>query len=149
MISYLYRLNYDLKLSNASRVGESEAAETTTSEEALTGSTRALWTRPELVAHAKVYILADKCLIVGLKALALRKFATSVREHIDVDDFAHAMQQVYKFTLETDKGLKDVIISTLYKHRYLLDQKEVQAVLKDHGAVTYDLVMYMRKEIGG
>ncbi|RYP10046.1 hypothetical protein DL764_000904 [Monosporascus ibericus] len=143
MISYLYLLNYDLKLGNASQVGEGEAAETATSEEAPAGSTRASRTRPALVAHAKVYILADKCLISGLKALALRKFATSVREHIDVDDFVHAMQEVYNFTLENDKGLRDVIVSTLCKRRYLLDQKEVQVVLKDLGAVTYDLVITM------
>ncbi|RYP28766.1 hypothetical protein DL767_007059 [Monosporascus sp. MG133] len=114
MISYLYRLNYDpkpsdasrvgkgeaaetptsdydLKLGDASRVDEGEAAETPTYEEAPAGSTRALRTRPELVAHAKVYIFAEKCLISGLKALTFRKFATSVYEYIDVDNFAYVM----------------------------------------------------------
>ncbi len=86
-------------------------------------------------------------LIGGLKNLALRKFATSVHDHFDVDDFLLVVQEVYNTNLENDKGLRDVITSTLYQQRHLLGRKEVQVVLKDLGAATFDLVMYMNEQI--
>lgn len=145
-MSYFYRLDYGLGWIDQSRIVEDEATKTATSEVAA-DSTPTSQAHPELVAHAKVYILAEKYLISGLKALALQKFTTSVCDRFDADDFLHAIQEVYTSTLENDKGLRDVIASTLYQHRYLLDQKEVQAILKDLGAVTFDLVMYMHGQI--
>ena len=121
MIRYFYRFEYGLGWIGQSRFGENKAAEMATSEAVAADSTPASRAHPELVAHAKVYILAEKYLIGGLKALAL---------------------------LENGEGLRAVIVSTLYKHRYLLDQKEAQVILKELGAVTYDLVMYMHKQIG-
>ena len=146
MINYFYRLEYGLGWINLSRISEDEAAETATPE-AATDSTRQSPARPMLVAHAKVYMLADKYLISGLKALALRKFTTSVCNCFDANDFLHAMQEIYSSTSDNEDGLRAVIVSTLYKHRYLLDQKEVQAVLKDFGSVTYDLVMFIHKQV--
>ncbi|KAK4141204.1 uncharacterized protein C8A04DRAFT_39243 [Dichotomopilus funicola] len=147
MINYIYCLNYDLNRADPSRVGEDRAAGTAAFQEAPPDQTPAS-TRPDLLAHAKVFTLAEKYLISGLKALALQKFVASVSGGFDVDDFLDAVQQVYRSTLEEDGGLREIIVSTLYNHKYLLDQKEVQAVLKDIGAVTYDLVMFMHKQIG-
>ncbi|EAQ90444.1 hypothetical protein CHGG_02379 [Chaetomium globosum CBS 148.51] len=113
MISYFYRLNYDLNWVDSSREDEDGAAETATFEEAPANSSLASRTRPELVAHAKVYILSEKYLVGGLKALALQKFATSVCNHLDVDDFLPAIQEVYNFTSENDRGLRDVITEDL------------------------------------
>lgn len=146
-MSYFYRLDYSLGWIDQSRIVEDEATKTATSEEVAANLTLASQAHPEFVAHAKVYILAEKYLISGLKALALQKFTTSVCDRFDADDFLHAIQEVYTSTLQNEKGLRDVIVSTLYKHRYLLDQKEVQVILKDLGAVTYDLVMYMHRQI--
>ena len=142
MISYFYRLDYGMGWIDLSRIGEDKAAETATPK-AAADSTLLSPARPILVAHARVYMLAKKYFITGLKALALRKFTTSVCNRFDPDDFLHAMQQVYLSTSDNKDGLRAVVVSTLYKHRYLLDQKEVQAVLKDFGEVTYDLVMFI------
>ena len=134
MISYLYCLDYGQNGIDASQVGEDGPA----------GLIQSPGTCPELVAHARVYILAQKYLIGGLETLALRKFTNSVHHQFNVDSFLQAMEEVYNTTLEDDKGLRGVIISTLYQQRHLLDQKEVQVILKDLGAATFDLVMYMK-----
>ena len=141
MIRYFYHLDHGLGWIGQSRFGEEEAAETATSEAVAADSTPASRAYFELVAHAKVYILAEKHLFGGLKTLALQKFTTSVCDRFDADDFFHAMRGVCSSTLENGEGLRAVIVSTLYKYRYLLDQKEAQVILKELGAVTYDLVI--------
>jgi hypothetical protein len=132
MISYLYCPDYQNGI-DSSTVGEDPA-----------DFIQAPETCPELVAHARVYILAEKYLIGGLKTLALRKFTTSVHDHFNVDSFLQAMEEVYSTTLESDKGLRDIIIRTLYQQRHLLDRKEIQVILKDLGEATFDLAMYMK-----
>ncbi|KAK0707043.1 hypothetical protein B0T26DRAFT_728927 [Lasiosphaeria miniovina] len=69
MISYLYCLDH------------------LNSVEDPANSIQAPETCPELVAHTRVYILAEKYLIGGLKTLALRKFTTSVHDHFNVNSF--------------------------------------------------------------
>ncbi len=55
--------------------------------------------RNVLVAHAKVYTLAEKYLIRGLKAVALRRFkASAAHSWLDIDDFLQAIYEVYTST---------------------------------------------------
>ena len=98
-----------------------------------------------LTTHAKVYALAEKYLIRGLKAVALRKFKAAAAVCLDVDDFLQATLEVYTSTIEDERGLRDVVVETLFKNSEWLDQEKVRAVIKELGALTYDLVIYMRQ----
>ncbi len=60
------------------------------------------------MVHAKIYALAEKYLIPGLKALAVRKFDIASAKHWDSDDFLKAAQEAYTSTIETDRGLKAI-----------------------------------------
>lgn len=98
---------------------------------------------PKLIIHAKVYALAEEYHIKGLKALALEKFEAGIEQHWNSSEFAQAAYEVYTSTVESDKGLRDIIVQTLHAHPELLDKKEVQAVAKK-SSLAYDMMMYVR-----
>ncbi|KAI1391853.1 BTB/POZ protein [Hypoxylon trugodes] len=107
-------------------------------------------TTPSLVVHARVYALAEKYLIGGLKATALTKFRAIV-DNISSSsdeqrlDFAKAAREVYTSTVDVDTGLRDVILETLHKNPKFLDQKECRSILKELPTLTYDLLMRVRE----
>jgi hypothetical protein len=45
----------------------------------------------------------------------------------------------------SELSVRDIVVETLYKHREWLDREEMRDVLKAFGALTYDLVLYMRQ----
>src|SRR4051794_17257066 len=67
-------------------------------------------TCPSLVIHAKVYTLAEKFLIPGLKALAIRKYKAAASASLGIDDFLQSVQEVYTSTVESDRGLRDIVV---------------------------------------
>ncbi|KAK3338098.1 hypothetical protein B0H65DRAFT_312489 [Neurospora tetraspora] len=99
-----------------------------------------------LLTHAKIYALAEKYLISGLKAVALRQFKAAATVSLDIDDFLGAALVVYESTIEDDRGLRDVVVETLCKHSEWLDEEKVRDVVKELGALTYDMVIYMRQK---
>ncbi|KAK3946535.1 hypothetical protein QBC32DRAFT_225916, partial [Pseudoneurospora amorphoporcata] len=142
MVHYLYHFDYDVRLQHE-RSGydglEMDGYETNVNEPAADA----------LLTHAKIYALAEKYLIRGLKALALRQFKAAATVSLDIDDFLGAALVVYKSTIEDDRGLRDVVVETLSKHSEWLDEEKVRDVLKELGALTYDIndmFIYMRQE---
>jgi len=103
---------------------------------------------PSLVIHAKVYALAEKFLIPGLKALAIRKYKAAASASLGIDDFLQSVQEVYTSTVESDRGLRDAVVKLIYDHPVWLDEKKVQDVAKELGAWMYDLVVYIRQHGG-
>ncbi|KAI5862510.1 hypothetical protein GGS23DRAFT_79516 [Durotheca rogersii] len=101
----------------------------------------------DLVVHAKIYALAGKYFIGGLKALALQKFEAATQKHWAPGDFLEAAQEVYTSTLDSDRGLRDAIVKTLFEHRDLLVQENTRGVLKRLDTLTYDLLMYVNQKV--
>jgi hypothetical protein len=132
MVHYLYHFDYDVQLHGV----ETDGHRTNDSEPG----------GGALLTHAKVYSLAEKYLIHGLKAVALRQFRAATARSPDIDDFLPAMEEVYTSTIEDDRGLRDVVVETLCKHSEWLDEEDVRDVVKGLGALTYDMVIYMRKK---
>ncbi|KAK4171227.1 hypothetical protein QBC36DRAFT_305438 [Triangularia setosa] len=142
MVHYLYHFEYDVQLHHeCGHFGglETDGDGTDVSEPI----------RDVLVTHAKVYALAEKYMIRGLKAVTLRQFkaAATVKPFVSLHiiDFLQATWGVYTSTIEDDRGLRDIVVETLYKHSQWLDREEVRDVVKGLGALTYDLVIYMRQ----
>lgn len=128
MVHYLYHFDYDGPVMNR---------DDTDANELMTDV---------LVTHAKVYALAEKYLIRGLKAVALRRFkALAAHSWLGINDFLQAIHEVYTSTIEDDRGLRDIVVETLREHSEWLDREEMRDVLRAFGALTYDLVIYMRQ----
>ena len=95
-----------------------------------------------------VYALADKYNIRDLKAFALLKFKAATAEHWAAHDFLDAAREAYLSTVEADRGLRNVIVTTFHKHMELFDTEEAQDVLKEVGMLAYDLLMYTHSTKG-
>ena len=98
----------------------------------------------DLVIHVRLYAVAEKYEIKGLKSLALRKFRVTADNAWDTKEFLAAAAEAYTSTVEQDRGLRDVVIETIHNHRSLLDKPSAQAVFKQLN-ISWDLLMYQRK----
>ncbi|KAI0425897.1 BTB/POZ protein [Xylaria sp. FL1042] len=97
----------------------------------------------DIVLHAKVYSLAEKYFINGLKKLALEKFKVAVKGKLVLDDFLEAAQEVYTSTPDSDRVLRNIVLKTLHANsRSWLKEEGVQDLLRQLHTLTYDLLMY-------
>ncbi|KAF2788579.1 hypothetical protein K505DRAFT_366350 [Melanomma pulvis-pyrius CBS 109.77] len=65
-----------------------------------------------LTVHASMYALADKYLSEPLASCAHAKFKSCLNDHWDSVDFIEAVQIVYSSTLDSNRGLRDVVRQT-------------------------------------
>jgi len=94
---------------------------------------------PQLLVHAKVYALAEKYQISALKALARRKFAAQVNHHYTSDEFPDAMAEVYESTVDSDRGLRDVVLATFRKHPEIAKRADVEEVVREMPGLAWEL----------
>ena len=87
--------------------------------------------KPPLVAHARVYAIADRYGVGLLKDLAVAKFSLALTntKTADIPSFISAIEVVYTSTLGLDRGLRDCIKPKLseFKHQ-LRDDTEFMAL---------------------
>ncbi|KAM3068339.1 hypothetical protein ACMFMG_009478 [Clarireedia jacksonii] len=84
-----------------------------------------------MVFNAKVYSIADKYEVLSLKSHAKQKFETTVDTCWDMDDFPHAITEVYNSTPSVDQGLRKVVVDAACKHiDQLLSKQEFRDVLE-------------------
>ncbi|KAH7012085.1 uncharacterized protein B0I36DRAFT_299993 [Microdochium trichocladiopsis] len=124
MIRYFYHLDYDVPVKRPQGQGDTR-----------------------LLFNAKMYTLADKYLIHGLKDLAVSKFksASSKHETVDIQDFLDATQVAYSYTNENDRVLREAVLETFVNHKVLLDKEETQDMLKETDMLAYDVLLYFRQ----
>ncbi|KAF9732528.1 hypothetical protein PMIN06_005618 [Paraphaeosphaeria minitans] len=92
-----------------------------------------------LVTHAKVYAIAEKYGIVGLKSLSRKKFADQIQTHLDSEELPEACQEAYESTVDTDRGLRDIIIQAFRSNPDLSSRKDVEVVLRDTPGLAFEL----------
>ncbi|KAF1978964.1 hypothetical protein BU23DRAFT_191678 [Bimuria novae-zelandiae CBS 107.79] len=92
-----------------------------------------------LVTHAKVYAIAEKYGIIGLKSIARKKFAAQIEAHLDSDELPEACQEAYESTVDTDRGLRDIIIQAFRSHPNLSSRKDVELVLRETPSLAFEL----------
>ncbi|KLU84725.1 hypothetical protein MAPG_03764 [Magnaporthiopsis poae ATCC 64411] len=130
MIYYMYHLDYDI---SQRRRGS----------EMLANGATAGW---ELPIHAKVYAIAEKYGVVGLKTVSHRKFeAALAKTDRNQDNLIKAAREAYESTVETDRRLRDAVAAHFYTYSLILDKKEVQDLLKEVPMLAYDLLMLMHR----
>ncbi|KAK5992066.1 hypothetical protein PT974_05463 [Cladobotryum mycophilum] len=99
-----------------------------------------------LTLHVKVYALAEKYDIPDLKKIALRGFQLlSNCNAYNKVEFANVCELAYTTTVDSDRGLRDAIIKTLYDNPKALDEEHIQAMLKQVPELSYDYIMHHRE----
>jgi hypothetical protein len=64
-----------------------------------------------LTIHATMYALGDKYQVEGLSQLAKEKFESCIDHHAHSEDFISAVQIAYSSTPESNRGLRDAVLS--------------------------------------
>lgn len=79
--------------------------------------------------------------IAGLKRLAKKKFAVQIEQHRTSREFADCLAVVYHTTPQTDRGLKDIVVSTFRKYPELLRNEGVGNSARVTSELAWDLCM--------
>ena len=154
MIQYFYSLDYHTSMGKQDQDNESNELQSCTEEMESIRLSENTTLKPmptistaysDLVIHGKVYALAEKYAVDGLKALALQKFKTAASQEWASKDMLEAAQLAYSSTVESDRGLRDAVVAAIYSKRNLLDEEEAQDVLQSVGMLSYDLLMYFHR----
>ena len=98
----------------------------------------------DLLLHTKVYALAEKYDIPSLKRLAREKFEVAMACSYDSPDFAHAIEHVYCSTLDTDRGLRDVVLAAFDCHPQLAAAQDVCCSIKRTPSLAFELFQRWR-----
>jgi len=94
----------------------------------------------QLLLHAKMYEYADKYDVVGLKDLAIEKFSRSCKHFWDKDEFSIAAHHVFSTTVDTDKGLRDIVSATISAHMGLVKKPEVKVLMTEFNGLALGIL---------
>jgi hypothetical protein len=92
-----------------------------------------------LITHAKVYAIAEKYGIAGLKALARSKFVDQIDLHLSSSEFPEACQEAYESTFHSDRGLRDVIIQAFRANPSLSLRPDVEIMVRETPGLAFEL----------
>ncbi|KZM22846.1 hypothetical protein ST47_g6010 [Ascochyta rabiei] len=92
------------------------------------------------ILHSKMYEIGDKYDVAGLKELARSKFIYACSHWWNTEYFAPAAQHAFFTTPESDRGLRDIISTTISRHIDLLNQPEVEAVLNEFNGLAVGIL---------
>lgn len=102
---------------------------------------------PPTVFNAKVYGIADKYDVTTLKLQAKEKFEQAAKTCWRMDDFPHAITEVYSSTPATDRGLRDVVTRVVCGHiDVFLEKQEFKNVLEETVGFAADITRFIVKE---
>lgn len=96
-------------------------------------------TESHLLLHTRVYALAEKYDIPSLKQLARRKFEMAMACYYDSPEFAQAIEEVYCSTLDSDRGLRDIVLEAFKSHPQLASTQDVFTVIRDTPSLALEL----------
>lgn len=102
----------------------------------------------QMLVHAKMYEMADKYNVIGLRDLAQEKFQRAATSHWDSDEFARAAHHAFTTTPEQDKGLRDAVSNIISQHMTLLKKPAVEALLNEFNGLAVGLLKVHGKKLG-
>lgn len=96
--------------------------------------------------EARVYAIADKYELDGLKKAAIAAFTDALEMHWETVQFVVIAEVVYTGTPDSDRGLRDIVKDVTWsKQKTLLARKDVQVLLNDLDGFSKDLVQELCK----
>lgn len=132
MVHYLYHLDY-------SATSASDPARSSTPE------ADSKCHDSDLVMHARVFAVAARYEVTGLRKLAADKFTNAVNASPDHEDFAEAARVVYSTTPKYVRTLRNIVVSKMNRHDdALLNIDHVMEVVKDDSELMFDLLCVSR-----
>jgi hypothetical protein len=95
----------------------------------------------QLLIHAKMYEIADKYQVLGLKGLVMEKFRRSSCRFWNDPYFVVAARHALSTTPDEDTGLRDIVVKTIAEHiSTLIVKKDVDALLTEFNGLAYRLL---------
>jgi hypothetical protein len=95
----------------------------------------------QLLIHTKVYELADKYDVAGLKDLVKVKFDRACYQFWSDPAFAAAAHYAFSTTPEHDKGLRDIVSKTISDHMSdMIVKPEIETLLTEFNGLAYGLL---------
>ncbi|KAF2112087.1 hypothetical protein BDV96DRAFT_168387 [Lophiotrema nucula] len=101
-----------------------------------------------LVYHAKLYELADKYHVQGLKPLILERFKAACQLLWNSDQFPVAAEVVFATTPEDDKGLRNLVVDTISEHLEIMKKPEIEPLMITYNGLAFALLK-MKVETNG
>ncbi|KAK1067289.1 hypothetical protein LTR74_006493 [Friedmanniomyces endolithicus] len=92
-----------------------------------------------LVIHARVYALAEKYDIPSLKHIAKQKLEMAMACNYDSPDLPLAIEEVYCSTIDTDRGLRDIVCEAFRCHPQLASTPDVRQAISELPSLALDL----------
>lgn len=99
-------------------------------------------TEEALLVHAKVYTVADKYDVPGLKSHVAAKFHDTCRLFWNSTTFPLAARFIFESTPEHDEQLRDIVFETIESHRRLIKKPAVKAFLMAGNGVAFRLLKF-------
>lgn len=102
----------------------------------------------QLLTHAKMYELADKYEVVGLKKLSKEKFSTGCKHFWYTPAFLIAARHAFSTTPEKDNGLRCCVSQTIASNMQLIRKPGVRALLMRFNGLALGILDAKSKELG-
>ncbi|SMR49069.1 unnamed protein product [Zymoseptoria tritici ST99CH_3D1] len=133
LIHFFYHLDYEVKMRGADSGQTSQAriAPSMPGDSAL--------------AHAKVFAVAEKYQVPGLKELAVSKFKAAMEISQENADLAEIITTVFTTTPETVRDLRDLVSARLTTDCTLLDRIDVEFAVNNVSGLTFELLQEAHK----
>ena len=94
-----------------------------------------------LIKHAKVFAMAIKYQVDGLRALAVKKFKEAASTEWNSDEFAQVVHAVYTSTPDHVQELRGITADTIHDHfSDLKDKEDLEVVISGLGDLSYSLL---------
>ena len=94
-----------------------------------------------LISHSKMYAIADKYDVSGLKELACKKFELACSDFWNKDTFPIAIDHIFSATVPEDIGMRSIVIQTISKHMALVKKPEIQALITLYGDLAIGVLL--------
>jgi hypothetical protein len=94
----------------------------------------------QTLTHAKMYEMADKYDVVGLKQPYIDKYRRACVVYWDHPKFAESAYHVYCTTPTHDKGFRNIVCRTISQHIRLLKKPEVGDLKTEFNGLTFGLL---------
>ncbi|KAF2859814.1 hypothetical protein K470DRAFT_90272 [Piedraia hortae CBS 480.64] len=99
-----------------------------------------------MVMHAKVFAVAIKYQFPSLETIAIEKFRDTIIWNWNHDTFAEAISSVYHRTSDQETGLREIVAETLANENGILDEPDIEAVVKEIPDLAYQVLRKVRKK---
>ncbi|PVI05399.1 hypothetical protein DM02DRAFT_650740 [Periconia macrospinosa] len=98
-------------------------------------------TEKALFTHAKVYEISKKYRVRGLEYSAIIKFRRACDIFWHTASFAAVIRYIFANNMGNNQTLRDIIIETILQHQQILEDPEVEEVVKEFSELAYALLV--------